>query len=104
MVVTGAVLLSISVGSFTDRNQDRLPAYHRLDFGLTYQLKQHKWFGSELVFSIYNLYAQKNPYAINFEQDKNDPTKTAAYKLYLFRIVPSISWNFKFTAPHHKKS
>jgi outer membrane receptor protein involved in Fe transport len=81
---------------YTERNGYRMPAYHRLDLGATYKLKDSKKFSSELSFSVYNAYGRENPYIITFEQSKTDPNKTVAIQTSLFKWVPSISWNFKF--------
>ncbi|MCB9500819.1 MAG: TonB-dependent receptor [Deferribacteres bacterium] len=77
---------------YEDRNQQRLPAYHRLDIGATMYDK----LGGDWVFSIYNVYNRKNAYAVQFEQNPDEPTKTQAVKTYVFGIVPSISYSFQF--------
>jgi hypothetical protein len=81
---------------YTERNGYRMPDYHRLDIGLTWQRKKTARFESNWNFSIYNVYARENAYAINFQQDPNDPTKMQAVQLSLFRFVPAITYNFKF--------
>jgi hypothetical protein len=81
---------------YTERNGYRMPDYHRLDIGLTLQNKKTSRFESNWNFSIYNVYARSNAYAINFQQDPNDPTKMQAVQLSLFRFVPAITYNFKF--------
>jgi hypothetical protein len=81
---------------YTERNGYRMPDYHRLDIGLTWQRKKSERFESSWNFSIYNVYGRSNAYAINFQQDPNDPTKMQAVQLSLFRFVPAISYNFKF--------
>ena len=81
---------------YTERNGYRMPDYHRLDIGLTWQRKKTARFESNWNFSIYNVYARANAYAINFQQDPNDPTKMQAVQLSLFRFVPAITYNFKF--------
>jgi hypothetical protein len=81
---------------YTERNGYRMPAYHRLDIAATLKLKEHKRFSSELAFSIYNVYARENAYVITFQQDPNDASKTQALQTSLFKMVPSISYNFKF--------
>lgn len=81
---------------YAERNGYRAPAYHRLDLGATYKLKKTAKFESELAFSLYNAYGRKNAYMIQFRTNKDDPTKTSAYRYTLFTYVPSISWNFKF--------
>ncbi|WP_346238730.1 TonB-dependent receptor [Niabella insulamsoli] len=81
---------------YTKRNADRMPAYHRLDLGATWLLKDKKKFTSELAFSVFNAYGRENPYIITFGQNEDDPSKTEAVQTSLFRFVPSISYNFKF--------
>ncbi len=83
---------------YSDRNDYRMPDYHRLDISLTLKPNQkpnRKWYG-EWNLSVYNAYARKNAWAINFVQDASDPYKTYAEMTYLFSIIPSISYNFKF--------
>jgi hypothetical protein len=81
---------------YTERNGYRMPDYHRLDFGLTWIKKKTARFESNWNFSIYNVYARANAYAINFQPDPNDPRKTQAVQLSLFRFVPAVTYNFKF--------
>lgn len=89
---------------YGDRNQDRFPAYHRLDIGATFVLKKRKTWEHDLNISVYNLYARKNAYSIDFKTDY-DKGISYAEKTYLFRIVPSITYNFKFSVlPAKKKS
>jgi hypothetical protein len=81
---------------YNSRNADRMPNYHRLDFGATMQLKKTKKWTKELVFSLYNVYGRENAYAINFRDNKDNPNITETVQTSLFRWVPSISYNFKF--------
>lgn len=81
---------------YEGRNQQRAAAFHRLDLGATCVLKQTNKFYSELTFSLYNAYGRKNPYMYGFRQNKEDGQRSEAYMIYLFSIIPSISWNFKF--------
>lgn len=81
---------------YTERNGYRMPDYHRLDLGATWNIKKTTKFESSLSFSLYNAYGRKNAYTIDFIEDPNDPTKTIAEKTYLFTYIPSISYNFKF--------
>jgi hypothetical protein len=82
------------VNLYGDRNSERMPDYHRFDFGLTYILKDSDKFYSDLNLSIYNVYNRKNAYSIDFEIDDNGQTQ--ATQLALFGIVPSLTWNFNF--------
>jgi len=81
---------------YTERNGYRMPAYHRLDLGATYKLKETKRFTSELSFSLFNAYGRENAYIITFEESESDPNKTVAIQTSLFRWIPSVSWNFKW--------
>lgn len=76
-------------------NAYRLPAYHRLDVSATYLQKKTEKFESSWNFSIYNVYNRANPYFIYFVPDL-EALKVKAYMVYLFPIVPSVAWNFKF--------
>jgi hypothetical protein len=80
------------------RNADRMPDYHRLDLSVILKTKRANWmlWDGEWNFSIYNVYNRHNAWAINFVQDPNEPMKIYAEKTYLFSIVPSITYNFKF--------
>lgn len=81
---------------YTERNGYRMPDYHRLDIAATKQLSHKKRFTSELSLGIYNVYGHENPYTITFRQSKDNPEKTEALQTTLFKIVPSITYNFKF--------
>ena len=81
---------------YTERNGYRMPDYHRLDIGLTWQRKKTAKFESNWNFSVYNAYGRSNAYAINFQQDPDNPAKMQAVRLSLFRFVPAVSYNFKF--------
>ena len=81
---------------YNSRNADRMPNYHRLDFGATWQLKKTKKSSKELVFSLYNVYGRENAFTINFRDNKDNPNLTETVQTSLFRWVPSISYNFKF--------
>ncbi len=76
-------------------NDYRLPAYHRMDVSFTYLQKQTEKFESSWNFSIYNVYNRANPYFIYFVPDLEE-LKVRAYMVYLFPILPSVAWNFKF--------
>ncbi|MEC3906277.1 TonB-dependent receptor [Tamlana sp. 2201CG12-4] len=87
----------LSIASYSDRNESRLPAYHRLDLSATFKPNNkpsRRWKG-EWVFGIYNVYNRKNAASITFEENQdtgqNEATRTA-----IFGIIPSITYNFKF--------
>lgn len=87
----------VSIPIYNNRNSDRLPAYNRLDVSVTYTPKPEKTKGWQTywVFGIYNVYNRKNAASISFGQ--NDVNRgNEAYRLSIFGIVPSVSYNFKF--------
>ncbi len=83
---------------YTGRNQYRLDDYHRLDLAITIKEKERakKPWSGEWNFSVYNAYARKNPWTLNFVQDSEDPNRAYAEMTYLFSIIPAITYNFNF--------
>ncbi|WP_419033759.1 TonB-dependent receptor [Dysgonomonas gadei] len=81
---------------YEGRNSYRAPAFHRLDLGAICTLKKTKKYTSELAFSVYNAYGRKNPYMFGFRQNEDERMVSESYMIYLFSVIPSISWNFKF--------
>ncbi|WP_140938424.1 TonB-dependent receptor [Sphingobacterium lumbrici] len=82
---------------YTERNGYRMPDYHRLDLSATYEpRKENKRFHSSWSFGFYNVYNRKNAYIIDFRENKQNTNVTEAYKIALFGIIPSVTWNFKF--------
>lgn len=81
---------------YPERNSNRMPDYHRLDFSATREGKPGKKLQSSWSFGLYNLYNRKNAYSIDFRDDPDDNSKTQAVRTTLFGIIPSITWNFKF--------
>jgi hypothetical protein len=98
-----------SIPLYAEKNNDRLPDYHRLDLSAIFDLnKNDEKFDHNLVLSIWNIYNRKNPIAINFNKIKTEegdivvPTNFIkqphlySTQLYLFGIMPSITYNFRF--------
>jgi hypothetical protein len=86
----------ITVPYYTGRNGYRMPAYHRLDLGITLEGKKKKNYESSWNLSVYNLYARENAYSITFRTNEDDPNKTEAVRTALFKIIPSVTYNFSF--------
>jgi hypothetical protein len=98
-----------SVPIYGEKNNDRLPAYHRLDLSATFKLnKPGRRYQHSLSFTVYNAYARRNPISINFNKilddngnivvpadlgGKNDLIPTA---VSVAGIIPSLTYNFKF--------
>lgn len=81
---------------YGERNNERLPAYHRLDFAWNIYspgMRKRRWEG-RWAFTVYNLYGHKNVYSVFFKTENN---KTNAYKLQIFAApIASLSYNFIF--------
>ncbi|MDB9910328.1 TonB-dependent receptor [Flavobacteriales bacterium] len=80
------------VESYGNRNSTRLPAYHRLDFGVNKHKKRKKW-DSTLSLGAYNVYNRKNPFFAYLAYDDN---QRVAKQVSLFPIIPSISYRIQF--------
>ncbi len=84
---------------YIGRNTFRMPAYHRMDVGMVWKLKQRKWGTSDLTFSVYNAYNRRNAYFIYFdtiEDGNGNPSQFVPKQVSLFPILPSATWDFKF--------
>ncbi len=89
----------------TERNGYRLSDFHRVDLSatLTPQKNKGKKFETSWVFSLYNVYSRKNPFSIytRITQDNDgniigDGTQKEARLIYLFPLLPSVTYNIKF--------
>jgi len=94
---------------YAERNNDRLPNYHRLDVALNWHLGQPgAKFKHELIFSAFNLYNRKNPVALHFNKVEEEGgsyvvpynfyenPQLESTQYYLYGIVPSVSYHFSF--------
>lgn len=89
---------STYVPIYSSRNEDSMPDYHRADLSLTLRsrkrVEEKPWSG-EWVFSIYNLYARHNAWTVSYGYNQSED-RMDAYKVYIFTILPSVSYNLKF--------
>ena len=103
--ISGGQFQSV-VPDYENRNNVRLPAYHRLDLGLVWKFTP-KWGESDLTFNVINAYDRRNAFFLYLEPifgeatDVNGtvfevPERIAAKQVSLFPILPSITYNFKF--------
>ncbi|MDR0414108.1 MAG: TonB-dependent receptor [Prevotellaceae bacterium] len=85
-----------SIPIYGKRNTYRLDDYHRLDLAVNYVLKSYKRYSHEINLSVYNAYARHNTWFIQFTEEPEGSGIMYADKLYLFSVVPSVTYNFKF--------
>jgi len=85
-----------NVPLYIGRNDYRMPANHRMDIGVTWIRKKTEKMESSWNLSLYNAYGRENAYTIDFKQNEDNPEKTEAVQVSLFRWIPSITYNFKF--------
>ncbi len=90
------------VDYINNRNNYKLPAYHRLDLGISF-LKLKAKSEREWNISVYNAYNRKNVYTVflssnrqSLSEDNVNANKRYLNRLTLFTIIPSISYRYKF--------
>lgn len=93
----------VFIPNYINRNEDRTPSYHRLDLGMKIDPdpRNTKRWKSYWSFSLYNVYARRNPYSLFFRTKNNTAyralNKVEAYRLATIgTIVPAITYEFKF--------
>lgn len=94
-----------NVDMITERNAYKLAPIHRLDLSATLtpqKNRDRKWHG-QWVFSLYNVYNRQNPFTLYTrtmqDEDGNivgDGSQKEARMVYLFPVIPSVTYNFKF--------
>ncbi|MEO9967459.1 MAG: carboxypeptidase-like regulatory domain-containing protein [Reichenbachiella sp.] len=81
-----------TVNSYSQRNEFRVPDYHRLDLSVTLKGEHpEKRFQGEWVLSIFNVYGRNNVFAVAF-----DEFGRASKVSIVGNMFPSLSYNFKF--------
>jgi len=84
------------VKEFSTRNNFRMNAYHRLDFGIQFH-KEKKWGERIWEISVSNVYNRQNPFFYTFDSKLVNNVEYGFLKqVSLFPIIPSISYSFKF--------
>jgi len=102
--ITLPIGLYIINGNVVERfgpiNSYRLPPYDRLDIAAVYT-PHHKpnkrWQGS-WTFSVFNVYNRANPffYYLDTQGTTSTTITTKVMEVYIFPIIPSVTYNFKF--------
>jgi hypothetical protein len=99
----------LEVPVYGQKNNARLPDYHRMDISATFRLNRNpeKRFRHSLALSIYNAYGRRNALFVNFNktQEADGSFRIPANLLeanrvtsqyYLLQFTPSFSYIFKF--------
>ena len=97
---------NVTIPIYLNRNNARLPTYHRLDFAWTiaYSKDPKRRFKGDWVFTVYNIYGRKNPFNIYYAQRNGTVdgsvflgSPLGAYELTALRgTLVSLSYNFRF--------
>ena len=83
------------IPDFSDRNQFRIPAYHRLDVAWQIDNKNYRLKGirGNWTFSIYNLYFRRNPFSVFFRRNINNALEANRLSV-IGTAIPSLTYNF----------
>lgn len=99
-------LEGIETPLFLERNNARLPTYHRLDFSWNVRgkKKENKRWEGDWTFTIYNVYGRRNPYSIYYTQRSGTENSEVflnsplgSYELSILNSpLLSLTYNFVF--------
>ena len=88
---------------YSDRNEYRLPDYHRLDVSISFDesLRIRKKWKGRWTLSVVNLYGRKNAYSVFYKKEEhfvsNELRNYDTYMLYIIGIpFPTLTYNFVF--------
>lgn len=86
----------LSIPDYSQRNQLRIPDYHRLDVAYTIgqSLKKVKKFKTSWTLSVYNIYGRRNAYSVFFTQQPFQGTRANRLSI-LGGAFPSLTFNFE---------
>ncbi|MBT1685110.1 TonB-dependent receptor [Dawidia soli] len=91
--------------TISERNGYRMPDFHHLDLSVTLNPRKNatRRFKGQWVFSVYNVYSRKNAFTIYTRTKRDDDnhvigdgTQKEARMIYLFPVLPSVTYNIKF--------
>ena len=78
---------------YSGRGGYRAPAFHELNLAATYRMQQGR---SSLTLSVNNVYNRKNAFSVYAGRDGESMNNSRIYKMYLYGVVPSLVYTFKF--------
>ena len=82
---------------FSERNEFRLPDYHRLDLSYTIdpQAITRKRFKNTLTFGVYNVYGRENPFSLFFRTAESSVLETFRLSI-LGAAFPAVTYNVRW--------
>lgn len=83
---------------FENRNNYRMPDYHRLDLGFNFH-KQKKRVYRTWSLGVYNAYARNNPFMLYKDtewDEQNHMSTTQLKQLSILNLIPYVRWGIKF--------
>ena len=84
------------VKDYSQKNNVRMGAYHRLDFGIQFH-KEKKWGERIWEISVYNVYNRKNPFYYYIQYNvENGKEYGVLNQVSLFPVIPSFTYSFRF--------
>lgn len=92
-------LMGTIMNDYDGLNNFRMPAYHRLDWAINYNMSSRFFKRSTLSLSLSNVYNRANPYFIFFKIYQGESLyniNIEAAQVSLFPFLPSLSWRVKF--------
>jgi len=95
---------------YGEKNNDRLPNYHRLDLSANFRLNkdEESRYKHNLILNLYNVYGRTNPYFLSFNRieedggdyvvpaDHSQPQQLVPTALSVSEIIPSLNYQFRF--------
>jgi hypothetical protein len=88
----------VRVANYSNRNQYRIPDYHRLDlsFHMASSLKREKKIEADWTLTLYNVYSRRNAYSVFFRSSESLRVLNSYRLAIIGQIVPALTYNFKF--------
>lgn len=83
---------------YTERNNYRTRAFHKLDISLTKNFLFRRKHQSSFSIGLYNAYNQSNPfvYTLSIKREPNNVVRPVLNSASVFPILPSFSWRVQF--------
>ncbi|MBU6325712.1 MAG: TonB-dependent receptor plug domain-containing protein [Bacteroidetes bacterium] len=84
------------VNDYIGKNAQRMPLYHRLDFGINKLIKPDNRFSKTKQYwnlSVYNVYNRFNPFFVDIDNTAQPPKVVG---VAFFRLLPVLTYSYKF--------